>query len=66
MFSGDLDWDAEWDIVMHSMASDTDDPSADAGEDCAHYCEVVAGVVMRVEEYIHPFCCSGIVFGLLQ
>lgn len=51
---------------MHSMASDTDDPSADAGEDCAHYCEVVAGVVMRVEEYIHPFCCSGIVFGLLQ
>jgi hypothetical protein len=66
MFTRHLDRDAERDIVVHSMAGDTDNSCADAGEDCAHYGEVVASVVMRVEEYIHPFRCSGVVFGLLQ
>lgn len=52
--------------MVHSMASDADDSGADAGDDCAHYGEVVASVVARVEEYVHPVGYSRVVFGLLH
>ena len=52
--------------MVHSMASDTDDSGADTSENCAHYGEVVTSVVVNVEEDIHPFRRSGVIFGLLQ
>lgn len=66
MFSRHLDRDTERDIVMHGMASDTDDSCADASDDCAHYGEVVASVVACVEEYVHPLCSSRAIFGFLD
>lgn len=66
MFPGNLDRDAEWDIVVHSMASDADDSCADASDDCAHYGKVIASVVAGIEEYVHPVRSSGIVFELLD
>ncbi|KAJ5503522.1 hypothetical protein N7463_006396 [Penicillium fimorum] len=66
MFSGYLDRDAQREIVVHSMTSDADDSCADAGDDCAHYGEVITSVVARVEEYVHPVRYSRVVFGLLD
>lgn len=65
MSSGYLDRDTERDIVVHSMGGDTCDFCADAGDDCAHYSEVIASVVVCIEEYVHPDCCLRVVSGLL-
>ncbi|KAF4768189.1 hypothetical protein N7455_000321 [Penicillium solitum] len=65
MSSGHLDRDTERDIMVHSMGGDASDSCADAGDGCAHYSEVIASVVICIEEYVHPDCCSTVVCGLL-
>ncbi|KAJ5374121.1 hypothetical protein N7517_006127 [Penicillium concentricum] len=58
MFPGYLDRDAKRVIVVHCMTSDADDSGADTGDDCAHYGEIIASIVVCVEEYVHPVRCS--------
>lgn len=46
--------DAQWVIVMHGMASNAEDFSANAGDYGVHNCYIVTCAIALVEEDIDP------------